>query len=74
MKILGQNLKKARIQVGLTQKEVESKLGLRDFSIKDFESGRLKLPIDMAAKFAELYKLRDFFGLLSTPSFSKEII
>lgn len=57
MSQIAQNLKKARIQAGYTQKEVEAMLGLRDLSMKDYETGRLKLPAEMAARFAELFKV-----------------
>jgi transcriptional regulator with XRE-family HTH domain len=67
MNKIGQNLKQARTQAGLTQKEVESLLGLRELTMKDYETGRLKLPIEMAAKFAELYKV-DLNSLTSTES------
>lgn len=67
MNQIGQNLKQARTQAGLTQKEVEAQLGLRDLAMKDYETGRLKLPIEMAAKFADLYKV-DLNSLTSTES------
>lgn len=54
---IGQNLKKARIQAGLTQKEVEARLSLRDLMMKDYETERIKLPVEMAARLAELYNL-----------------
>lgn len=54
---LGQKLKNARIKAGLTQKEVEAKLGLRDLTMKDYETERLKLPTEIAAKFADIYKI-----------------
>jgi transcriptional regulator with XRE-family HTH domain len=57
MSKIGPNLKIARTKAGLTQKEVESLLGLRELSIKDYETGRLKLPIEMAVKLAKLYKV-----------------
>lgn len=64
MSQIGINLKKARIQAGMTQKEVESKLGLRSLSVKDYETERLKLPIEVANKFAKLYNT-DLIALTS---------
>ena len=55
MMTLGQNLKMARQNSGLTQKEVELKLGLRSLSLRDFETERIKLSADLALKFASLY-------------------
>lgn len=57
MKNIGQKLKDARNKAGLTQKEVEEKLGLRELAIKDYETERLKLPAEMAAKLAQIYKI-----------------
>ena len=50
-----ENLKNVRKQAGLTQKDVEQLLELRPLLIKDFETGRLKLPSDMSLKLAQLY-------------------
>ncbi len=55
MSIIGENLRRARQNSGLTQKEVEAHLNLRSLSVRDFESERLKLPVDIAVKFAKLY-------------------
>ena len=62
---LYQALKKARTQTGLTQPEVEKQLGLRPLTIRDYESGRLKLPVEIAAKLANLYNahLEELLGL-----------
>lgn len=57
MSSIGQNLKQARVQAGFTQKEVEAKLGLRDLSMKDFETERIKLPAEMAKTFADLFNV-----------------
>jgi transcriptional regulator with XRE-family HTH domain len=55
MPSLGERLKAARARAGFTQKDVEAKLGLRELSMKDYETERLKLPAHLAVKFAELY-------------------
>lgn len=57
MSEIGQNLKYARTQAGFTQKEVEAKLGLRELSMKDYETGRIKLPAEMAKTFADLFNV-----------------
>lgn len=49
------SLKLARKNKKLTQKQVEEVLGLRALTMKDYETGRLKLPVDTAMKLAELY-------------------
>lgn len=66
MSSLGEKLKAARVRAGLTQKDVEAKLGLRDLALKDYETERLKLPAPMALKFAELYGVSTD-ELLGTP-------
>ncbi|RYZ94325.1 MAG: XRE family transcriptional regulator [Proteobacteria bacterium] len=55
MPSLGERLKAARTAAGFTQKDVEARLGLRDLSLKDYETERIKLPAQVALKFAELY-------------------
>ena len=57
MSQIGQNLKSARARAGFTQKDVEAKLGLRELSLKDYETERLKLPAAMALRLAELYRV-----------------
>lgn len=71
---IGQNLKKARINAGLTQKDVESHFGLRDLSMKDFETERLKLPAEMAAKLAEFYNISISQLLSEEPSIDKKFL
>ncbi len=51
------NLKKAREQAGMTQKEVEKTLGLRGLQMRDYEVGRLKIPIKIAIQLADLYNM-----------------
>lgn len=50
-------LKKSRESVGLTQKDVEHKLEMRKLMMRDYEIGRLKLPVTVAKKLATLYKV-----------------
>ncbi len=57
MPSLGSALKLARINAGFTQKEVEDKLRLRTLMMKDYETERLKLPLEMAMELAKLYQV-----------------
>ena len=50
-----ESLKIARENARLTQKEVESSLGLRKLMMRDYEMGRLKLPVSVAIKLSRLY-------------------
>ncbi|MCK5883695.1 MAG: helix-turn-helix transcriptional regulator [Bacteriovoracaceae bacterium] len=56
-RLIMNSIKSAREKSGMTQKEVESTLELRTLMIKDYETGRLKLPIDMAIRLADLYQV-----------------
>ncbi|MFK8139123.1 MAG: helix-turn-helix domain-containing protein [Bdellovibrionales bacterium] len=49
-------LKECRSKAGFTQKEVEDKLDLRSLTIRDYEVGRLKLPMSVALNLADLYQ------------------
>jgi uncharacterized tellurite resistance protein B-like protein/DNA-binding XRE family transcriptional regulator len=51
------SIKAARENSGLTQKEVEASLGLRSLSMRDYEVGRLKLPVSVAVELANLYEV-----------------
>lgn len=53
--MIEEHIKKARVKAGFTQKDVESKLGMRNLMIRDYEMGRLKLPVKIALELAELY-------------------
>ena len=61
-------LKLARENAGLTQKDVEASLKLRNLMIRDYEMGRLKLPVSEAIRLAELYgvSLDSLLGLRPT--------
>ena len=54
---LPSSIKEARERAGFTQKQVESKLGLRSLQVRDYEIGRLKLPVKIALQLAELYSI-----------------
>ncbi len=63
-----QNLKLARKNSGLTQKQVEEKLKLRSLTLKDYETGRLKIPVETALKLCDIYNtdLNTLFGKYSS--------
>lgn len=48
-------LKKCREVAGYTQKQVEQELGMRNLMMRDYEVGRLKLPVSIALKLSDLY-------------------
>ena len=66
------SLKICRKRAGFTQKEVEASLSLRALTIKDFESGRLKLPASTAIQLARLYEV-DLETLLGLAPLKPEI-
>jgi len=51
-----ERLKKARIEVGLSQQEVADKLGKPQSYISKIESGERRLDVAEMKKFAQLYK------------------
>ena len=51
---LGQRIAQLRKQRGLTQVELAEKTGLIQVVVSDYERGRLRLPADMALRFAEV--------------------
>lgn len=55
-KYVVEQLKKARVEVGLTQIEVAQKLGKTQSYISKIESGQRRIDIVQIKKFAELYK------------------
>ena len=60
-----EHLQKSRKSAGLTQKSVEKALKLRSLSMRDYETGRLKLPVEVAIRLSLLYRvsLNDLLGL-----------
>ncbi len=62
------NLKLARKNAGFTQKQVEENLQLRSLALKDYETGRLKIPVETAILLCELYNtdLNTLFGKYSS--------
>ena len=60
-----ESMVRMRKQRGLTQKQVEQELELRALSIYDYESGRLKLSVELAVKLSNLYhcRIEELIGL-----------
>lgn len=58
---LGQFLKKARENAGLTQKQVADKLGYSSAQfISNFENDRASLPLGVAKKFCKITKANEY--------------
>lgn len=55
--MLGDILKRLRINKGLSRKDIEEKLGITERNIKSYELGTSKPPLDV------LVKLADFYGV-----------
>jgi len=55
--ILFQNIKKARVSSGLSQKELAKKLGVSDKTVSAYETGRAIPPTPTLAKIAEITKV-----------------
>lgn len=56
LKIFGLNIKLERIRMGLTQEEVAEKLDFSSVYISNIESGKHKISLTNAYKFAQFYK------------------
>jgi ribosome-binding protein aMBF1 (putative translation factor) len=54
---MNESIKISRQKAGMTQVDVEKSLSLRNLSIRDYESGRLKLPVSIAIELSKLYKI-----------------
>lgn len=55
LKIFGLNIKLERIRMGLTQEEAAEKLDFSSVYISNVESGKHKISLTNAYKFAKLY-------------------
>lgn len=69
------SIKMAREKAGFTQKDVEDALGLRSLTMRDYEIGRLKLPIGVAMELAKLYKVSidELIGAAETKIKSEQV-
>ncbi len=56
LKIFGLNIKLERIKLGLTQEEVAENLDFSSVYISNIESGKHKISLTNAYKFASFYK------------------
>nr|WLJ26360.1 MAG: helix-turn-helix XRE-family like protein [Firmicutes phage HS18] len=50
-------LKAARVNVGLTQKEVADRIGVSETTIFNWENGKNKMPLEGLVKLANLYDM-----------------
>ena len=50
---IGENIKKARLAAGLTQKELADKCGIADSAVRKYESGRVVPKLPMIKKIAD---------------------
>ncbi len=54
---LGQRIKRIRIQQGYTQADVGKKVGVAQRLVSDYESGRLRVSVDMLVRFAKAFDI-----------------
>lgn len=53
-KILGENIKKRRIELGLTQKKLASNLGVSNVSLSQYETGDVNIPLATLNELADI--------------------
>lgn len=63
---IGRRLKKARLDAGLTQKDVATKLGITYQAISNYERGTNRVDTDTLSRLCEIYNI-EIFNLLRTP-------
>ncbi len=54
---LGQRIKRIRKQQGYTQADVGKKVGVAQRLVSDYESGRLRVSVDMLVRFAKAFDI-----------------
>ena len=64
---IGRRLKKARLDAGLTQKEVSAKLGITYQAISNYERGTNRVDTDTLSRLCQIYGIR-IGDLLHTPA------
>jgi len=69
----GERLKLARKKLNLTQKELGDSLGVPWHKIKDIESGRLRLPPEMAYEIEQKYSINMKWLLIGVGSMFLEV-
>lgn len=69
---IGRRLKKARLDAGLTQKDVSIKLGITYQAISNYERGTNRVDTDTLTKLCQIYGIR-ISDLLRTPAWDAEM-
>lgn len=54
---VGKNIRNLRLEHDMSMKEFAEKLGTTDSAICRWENGKAKLPVDMAIKIADLFRI-----------------
>lgn len=72
---IGENIKKARLAAGLTQKELADKCGIADSAVRKYESGRVVPKLPMLKKIADALNvfITDLTGNTAGPSFESAL-
>lgn len=72
---IGENIKKARLAAGLTQKELADKCGIADSAVRKYESGRVVPKLPMIKKIADALNvfITDLTGSTAGPSFESDL-
>ena len=72
---VGENIKKARLAAGLTQKELADKCGIADSAVRKYESGRVVPKLPMIKKIADALNvfITDLTGNTAGPSFESDL-
>lgn len=69
---IGRRLKQARLNAGLTQKEIADKLGITYQAISNYERGTNRVDTDTLSKMCSIYGIR-ISDLLTTPAWTPEM-
>lgn len=67
---IGRRLKKARLDAGLTQKEVAEKLGITYQAISNYERGTNRVDTDTLTRLCNIYSIK-ISDLLTTPAWDE---
>lgn len=72
---IGENIKRARLAAGLTQKELADKCGIADSAVRKYESGRVVPKLPMIKKIADALNvfITDLTGSTAGPSFESSL-
>ena len=69
---IGKRLKKARLDAGLTQKDVAAKLGITYQAISNYERGTNRVDTDTLSRLCEIYRIA-IIDLLRTPFWNQDM-